>query len=146
MNPTQIFKFARIWIYSENWKTNSRVTGQKPRSAQLHSGAWPMLGLGQRSARRRRGTLASRWRPHQRTGDGRGKRGAWHDDVDIGVGGTVRTGRRRLQTAAVRTVAREARWAGERLSGGGRRSGRGARGEASERDRGGRDSSGWECF
>jgi hypothetical protein len=36
--------------------------------------------------------------------------------------------------------------AGERLSSGGRRSGRGARGEASERDRGGRDSGGRECF
>jgi hypothetical protein len=32
----------------------------------------------------------------------------WHDDVDVGVGGTVQTGRRQLRTAMVGTAAREA--------------------------------------
>jgi hypothetical protein len=53
-------------------------------------------------------------------------------------------GQRRSGHDTVGTAAREARQAGERLSGGGRRSGRGATGEASERDSGGRDSGGQE--
>jgi hypothetical protein len=55
-----------------------------------------------RCARRRRGTAASRRRPHRRTGDGRGNvaglTGAWtaarHDGVDGGVGWLGERGRR----------------------------------------------------
>jgi hypothetical protein len=64
MNPTQIFKFARIWIKSENRQINLSASRPKPRSAQMHSGAWPMPAAWARPMRIVRARpMATRARP-----------------------------------------------------------------------------------
>jgi hypothetical protein len=104
---------ARPMCVARAWPTATRGAAQLDldrrstrHGVSMHDGAW------RRSVRRWRDALL-RWRPHQRTGDGRegvaGLTGAWTAAAQLGVDGgvgtrraTARTGHWRLRTARSR--------------------------------------------
>jgi hypothetical protein len=105
MNPTQIFEFARDWIYSENIKCNPSATGPKPRSAQSHSagaarghpGAQPTATRGAAHAH---GAGAARVRGPRQRGDGPAwprpaQRAVLHDGLMMAPTGARETAERR---------------------------------------------------
>jgi hypothetical protein len=132
-----------------------RMRGPRPRGRDPCSASAGAARAAHGAAQLGRSTLASRWCPHRRTGEGRGKRGVAHRRVDGGATRRCRRWRRVARrrgrwrrwhgsdwaTAASdsdgRDAAREAGRAavGRRTTVGTRREG-----EVSGRDSGGRDA------